>query len=240
MEELKFGSVNDKTRQRLIKRTIIALMLFVFMFILLFGFYNKSKNNDISYRENGQVDYTVDLSENEFFENNTLASNNQYISSLIDMINIKFKYNINMEQDFTNYSYKYRIEANTNVTDKTTKNNIYDFNSVLKEDEIVKAEGNKFAIDSSVAIDYKKYDTFIKKLVSTYNLDNANCKIAVKLYVDLLDKDNNVKNGTTMVVNIPLNVKTVNIDVENNAESDEAKIFIAGDIKTKMQGILWH
>ena len=229
MEELEFGSVNDKTRQRLVKRTIIAFMLFVFMFILLFCFYNKSKNKDISYRENGRVDYTVDLSENEFFENNTLASNNQYISSLIDTINIKFKYNIKMEQDFTNYSYRYRIEANTNVTDKTTKNNIYDFNTVLKEEEIVKAEENKFAIDSSVAIDYKKYDTLIKKLVSTYNLDNADCKIAVKLFVDLLDKDNNVKNGTTMVVNIPLNVKTVNIDVENNAESDEAKIFIAGD-----------
>lgn len=228
MEELDLNSMSTRTKKRIAKKVVIIFLLFIFMFLVLSIFYTKNRNDDVKYHENGNVDYTVNLSENEFFEDSTLPSNNQYIASIIDTINVNFKYSAKMEQDITNYSYKYRIEANTNVIEKTTKNNIYDFNTILKEEEVVKVNENKFAIDSSVAIDYKKYDSLIKKLVSTYNLDNADCKTTVKLYVDLLDENNNVKNGTTMAVNIPLNVKTVNIDVENNTDNNEEKIFILG------------
>ena len=49
--------------------------------------------------ENGNVDYNISLNKNEFFETATLPSSNQYIATLIDNIDISYKYNLQMKDN---------------------------------------------------------------------------------------------------------------------------------------------
>lgn len=225
---LGFNSMSSRGKKRTVKRLTTILIIFAVIIVLMIISFKSNKTNDIKYSENGNVDYTVNLSKNDFFEDESLPANNQYIASIIDSVNANFKYNFKIDNEFSDYSYKYRIEEETKVVDKTTKNDIYKFNDTVKEEETVNPENNEFSINSNITVDYKKYNSLIKKLVSTYNLDGVECSTAVKFYVDLLDENGNIKNTSTMGINIPLNVKTVNIEYENNIDESESKIFIAG------------
>ena len=219
-------SVDDKIEKRIIKRASIVLVIFIFIIFSISIFLTQNKTKSVKYYEKGNVDYNISLNKNEFFEEETLPANNQYISSIINTINVDFKYDLQMkEQDFNDYKYQYKIEAQTKIIEKTTQNNIYDFKDVIKEEK-GEPEKGKFALDENIAIDYKKYDLMAKKIITAYDLNNIECKTVVTLYVDLLDANDNVKNTSTIKVNIPLNAKTVNIDVENNIDNTEEKDFV--------------
>lgn len=222
------NTLNPRFKDRITKKITIVFLILIFLIFSIFIFLNKSRTQSVKYYENGTADYNVVLSQNDFFKNETLPANNQYISSIIDTINVNFQYNLQMKNMFSNYKYKYRIEQQTKVIEKTTRNDIYNFKDTIKDEEEIIPRDSKFAIDNNVSIDYKKYDSMIRKIVSTYDLSNVDCKTTVTFYVDLLDENNTVKDTSTMSVNIPLNVKTLNIDVENNIDSSEEKIFIEG------------
>lgn len=93
--------------QKIIKSFIVLIIIILFCFI----FITKHKTKSINYKEAGNVDYNISLSQNDFFESDTLPANNQYISSLINAININFKYNLQMNDMYSNYKYKFRIDA---------------------------------------------------------------------------------------------------------------------------------
>ena len=82
----------NQTKRR---NTVFALIcVIVIIFIISFSFfviYNKvNKDYEVTYTEVGNVDYDVFLQENNFFENNFLENDKQYISSLVDYIDTKF------------------------------------------------------------------------------------------------------------------------------------------------------
>lgn len=215
---------SDKIKDRIIKKSIIICVIFIFIIFSCFMFIINNKTKNIEYIECGNVDYNITLKQNDFFEKEILPSNNQYISALIDNINIDFDYNLKMKDMYSDYKYKYRIEANTKVIEKTTQNNIYEFKEDLKEEEINPSSDN-FKIENNVDIDYQQYDSIIKKLISTYELNNIECKTFVTLYVDIMDGNSNIKDTSKLSVIIPLNVKTANIELVNDIDSSEEKIF---------------
>lgn len=223
------GSISDRFKKRIIKKSIIIFIILVLIIVSTFIFLTKRQTKSIKYAESSNIDYNISLNKNDFFEDKVLPSSNQYISALIDTININYKYNLQMKDDFTNYKYKYRIEANTRIIEKSTQNDIYQAKDILKKEEIVNPENSKFNLNNNITLNYKKYDTFVKKIVSTYDLSNVDCKTIVTLYVDLLDENDNIKNTSSMNITIPLNVKTVNIETTNNIDSSEEKIFAGGE-----------
>lgn len=238
MNEKVKKKIKQKYKERIIQKSITIIVIFALIILLTFILLTKNKPNGIKFYENGKVDYTVSLAKNDFFENNTLTANNQYIASIIDSINLNFNYNLQMKENYKDYKYKYRIETQTRVIEKSTQNDIYNFKDVLKSEELVDPNSDKFAISSSVTIDYQKYNAMIKKIVSTFNLNNVECKTIATLYVDLLDKDEKVKNTAKIDVKIPLNVKTVNVDVENNLDGTEEKNFTENDNKFNLWTII--
>ena len=72
-------------------------LLLLIIFVILFSFfvnkafiYNSEKR--IKYYENGNIDYKVNLLENDFYDKPYLDKNMMYVSNLIKNINIDFKY----------------------------------------------------------------------------------------------------------------------------------------------------
>ncbi len=229
MEESRINDImNERFKKRIIKKSIIIFICLICIIISFYIFLTKRKTEGIKYYENGKVDYNISLNKNEFFDEEVLPANNQYIASLIDTININFKYNLQMKDNYDQYKYKYRIEAQTKIIEKTTQNDIYKFNDILKDEEEVNPNSSKFAINNNITVDYKKYNSIIKNMVSTYDLSNVDCKTIVTLYIDLVDNDGVVRSTSKMGINIPLNVKTANIEVENNIDNTEERTFVSG------------
>ena len=217
---------SSKFEKRIIKKFTRILVTFILIVFSIFLFLIENKTKNIKYQEYGNIDYNIELTDNEFFKEGTLPANNQYISSIINTINLDFKYKLQMKSDFNDYKYKYKIEAQTKIIEKSTQNDIYNIKEILKEEEIVKSEDNKDMLDSNIAINYRNYDTIVKKLINAYDLNNVDCKTIVTFYVDLVDENDEVKNTSTMKVNVPLNVKTVNVETENSIDNLEEKDFV--------------
>ena len=80
------------------KNEIILLTIIIVFSLLSLYFFAQSKNvkttNDISYQENGGVDYKVYLNDNDYYKEEYLDEGMQYISSIIDYILVDYKYSI--------------------------------------------------------------------------------------------------------------------------------------------------
>lgn len=222
------NSKSNRFRKRIIDKVIMILVILVLMISSFLIFLTKKQTKSIKYTEAGNVDYNISLNKNDFFESTTLPSSNQYIAELIDNIDISYKYNLQMKDNYSNYKYKYRIESQTKVVEKTTQNNIYDFSETLKSEETVKPDKSKFDLNTNITVNYAKYNEIVKKIISTYDLSNIESKTVITFYVDLLDEKDNIKNTSSMNVTIPLNVKTVNIETVNNIDNTEEKVFSGG------------
>ena len=72
---------------------IIAILVIILgVIVTIYGF-NDTTLRNISYNEEGsRVNYKVYLKENDYFSNKYLGEGETYIASLIDYINIKYKY----------------------------------------------------------------------------------------------------------------------------------------------------
>ena len=130
----KEKSTKGKFEKRSIKKAINILLIIALAIVCIFIFLTNNKSNDITYKESGKANYNISISKSEFFENEILESNNQYISSIINSVNINFKYNLNFDNSNINTKYRYKIESETKVTEKTTQNNLYDFKETLKDE----------------------------------------------------------------------------------------------------------
>lgn len=229
------GNSNDIMLKRI--KTIIAyiiMMIFIAIIIaiLIIGNIISQKEEKIKFQETSDIDYKVNLKENEFFEDNYLKKDNQYIASLIDNIEANFYYDIDFLNQKEKYQYTYRIDAEVKVSEKLTHKELYSSKEVIVPETSGDAN-DILKIDKKVNIDYNKYNDLIQKFVNTYELDNSESTVSINMYVDILDDivEKNKERPVSMLV-IPLTHKTVAVEViENvvkpaNTGEDNNSIFL--------------
>lgn len=206
-------------RKRIINIFIILIILLsitTVLFVVNAIKDNSNKEEVVTYTESSLVDYKVFLKENDFFEQNYLEQDKQYIASLIDYVIANFKYELNSSKNNENYNYTYKIVAETNVEDEGNKNSIYKITEELvKEKELVLKNCSKLAINEYIEIDYNKYNNIIKRFIGVYGLDDINSTLTINMYVsvDGITKNENIPVASLV---IPLTTKTVAIDIESN------------------------
>ena len=152
----------------------------------------------------------------------------QYITDLIDNIDINFNYKVNTNHE-SKYDYKYNIKADIVVTDRN------DLNKVLyKDSEVLKNEVNvtDFKADSinlleNIKIDYGKYNRLVNSFKSKYTL-SASSNLIITMHVDTLVKNGNVDkdivDSDDLIVTIPLSEQTININKDYNTEGRSGSI----------------
>ena len=127
------------------------ITIFSISLVSLLIYFEKNKNYYVNYNENGVINYKVFLKENDFFNNNYLEENNQYIASLIEYITAEFKYKLSMDEENVNYKYSYRIDAIVDVKEKGTQNPLYNFNETILESSEKESNSNeKVSIEENV------------------------------------------------------------------------------------------
>ena len=216
----------ESTLQRRRKKSVQeyfvkAIILFVLIIITLSISIRNNNKSSICYKENSNVDYKVYLKENEFYDKNYSQKDNQYIASLIDYIVADFCYDLEIYESDIKYDYKYRLEAEVNVEEKTTNKSIYNFEDILvAEKKFTGKEDKTIRIRENVNIDYNKYNDLIKKFVTVYDLDEAIATLTVKMCINIEGIDGNFQRDEAdeylVSLDIPLTTKTVGIDLNTN------------------------
>lgn len=220
MEKNQFNEifVSQTERQKKIKMYICILIFLVafscFFLILYVKLTNDSYGN---YNEKSDLDYKVYLNDNEFFNKSYLASDNQYIASLIEKIEANFKYSLDVSENMSEYKYSYGIKANVSVKDKETENSLYDFTEdLVRESVYTQNDNSDVDIKKSIDIDYNKYNNLIKKFVDAYDLDDSINTLDIVMYVRVFGKYEDLetaKKKDVVSLSIPLTTKTVAIDM---------------------------
>ncbi len=218
-------------RKRHIRRQVTkGIILAIAIIILIIVCVKKNETATVCYKENSNVDYKVYLKENEFYDSDYAEKDNQYIASLIDYITANFDYELAIFEKDIEYDYKYRIEAEVNVAEKSTDKSIYNFKEELVAEKSFSHDSNSNAkISEQIKIDYNKYNDIIKKFVSVYDLDNAESTLTINMLIKLNGKADNFtrdENDEYIVsLEIPLTTKTVAINLTSNLVGCEDELI---------------
>lgn len=219
-----------KRRNTIISFICVIVVISILSFALFVIYTKNNKDNFVTYDEKSDIDYNVYLRENEFFENNYLGSNKQYIASLIDYIKADFEYNLAFDSDNVEYKYEYRIEANVNVYDKETNNVLYNKSEELLAQEEFTTNEREANISKSVNIDYNHFNDLINRFVTLYGLDDVESVLTIDMYINTIgsceDFEENEENESVMSLSIPLTTQTVAIEISNDLIDTENNVML--------------
>ena len=209
-----------KRRSKVLAYIYVIIIVFALMCASFIMYTNFNKAQYVQYDEGSDIKYHVYYKDNEFFDEEYLSSNKQYIASLIENIKANFNYKIALDKENVDYKYNYRIEANVIVRDKDTKNLFYDKSEELLETISKETSNSEVSIDETLTIDYNSYNNKIKRLVSVYDLENSESFLNVNMYVNILgtceDFEDNQEKEKVITLSIPLTEETMAIDFVDN------------------------
>ena len=228
----------NQTRRRNTVFAFICVIIVVFVLALSFFmiYAQRNKAQYVSYDETSNINYKVLYNENEFFDENYLSADREYIASLINSINADFNYKISLEDKDVEYKYTYRIEANVTVKDKDSKNLFYDKTEVLLKEQEETTTLKEVNINENIVIDYNQYNDIIKRFVSVYDLENAESTLNINMYVSVIgsceDFIENQEKERVITLSIPLTEDTMAIDFVDNIVNSSNNVMQCNSVHT--------
>ena len=211
---------------------VVAAIIIIIGLLLVYTYYTLSKGKEIEYRENSNIDYSVCLKDNQFYDNKCVSKGNQYVASLIDYIPANFNYRLDFLNSGVEYVYNYSIIAEFNVLDNENDKVLYTKEEVLYVSDDKTSNGG-ININYNLNIDYNKYNNLLNNFISVYDLNQTKNTLKVSMDVNVKNKDNQnidfsqVNASKATSITIPLTTKTVNIDISGTTlNTDNDKIVI--------------
>ena len=202
-----------KHKIKLLIRTIFFILIALFLIVT---YLKLTRKHFIEFKETSNLKYQVNLLENEFYETDYLDKDVNVIASLIKNIDVEFKYNFELSEDFE-YEYNYRILAETEVKEKTKTNLIYDTKKELLNKADLVGNNNKLEIVENLTIDYNDYNNQIDKLLEIYELKNTSSELLINFYINITNKSTGEQiniEEKVMSLQIPLISKTVELSMD--------------------------
>ena len=193
------------------KKEIIIFIAIVIFAVLTGYFYKESKTlkstGEIGYEEKSSIDYKVYLKDKKYYNKDYLDEGMQYISSIIDYIEINYNYNVKFDQK-SNYKINKKVLADVKIVDSDKSDKlIYSKQDVIKDETVNSDEIN---LKDTIKVDYKKYNGLTNEFKTSYAI-SANCNLVVTYYVYYENEYGDIKQNRALTVTIPLSQQMVNI-----------------------------
>ena len=210
----------NKNSKSLIKKSVFYFILFLIFFelglYLIFNSFDIGRNENVSYTEEGNVDYSVCLNKNEFYESQCLNKNMSYVAGLIDNIPINFSYNFSFNDDKVIDNLEYEIIGKLVIYSNDTSTSYYEKEYVLKNktSEGVIKQSDYYSFSDNVDIDYGYYNEIATKFKSQYGVDASSY---LEVYLNVY-KDSSLKNNISpskISINIPLSQRSIEIKINS-------------------------
>ena len=215
---------------------IVALIVFIGLTVFLFvSALNPTVKDSLSYKETGDTDYFVYLKPNNYFKEEVLPKNMQYIASLIDHINLKFDYTFNTTKKF-NYEYKYYVTAKVIATDRNDSSKVIFENEEILLNEITERihGSNSFVVNPVLNIDYNRYNDIMNSFKTDYGLlmdSNLVITLHINLSGEFGKESHTFSTEQTQQVVIPLSEQTLNITFSSKKIDNTDKILVYSENK---------
>ncbi len=218
-----------KKRQKWIFIQIIAIFILAAVALTMaILFSSLSKTYYARYTESGSADYIVNLKNNEFYEDNSLAGGQGYVSEIINSIDASFKYSMLIDASGVTYDYLSYIDARVEITDKKTDKVLYSPTYMLKPEKKGTSKDG-VSISESQNVDYQAYNAIAEKFIDTYKLGNVESRLVITMHVKVNGSSKEFTGKTyneysTSVIT-PLCERTVAIETSASAPNGETNLL---------------
>jgi len=217
----------NKRKKYKIKLLVKSMIFIIISLILIFTYFKLNQDYYIKYSEKSEIDYKINLKENDFYKESYIEEGTNIVASLIKNLETQFKYNLNLEEEQT-YTYTYKILAEIEVKEKSKSNPIYQLEEELIRKDIEESKEKRLEIEEKLSINYDEYNDKISQFISFYELDNITSTLTLNMYLDVVNKYNGEKinkNNKVMALEIPLTTKTVDISMDARGTEDVGEIL---------------
>ncbi len=198
-------------KSRLSKRIVFFVITLIFFVISLLSY--KNLKTTANYKENSNAYYRVCLNENDYYTDECLGEDLEYLSEITNKINVTFNYNA-VFQEKTKKEYKYYVNSKLLIqTVNEPSKVLLEKDKSLTQVKTYNLDGNVATFVEDVDINFKEFNEYAKKYKNDYSLLSVS-DLIVSLYVGD-GKDYFEVSSVT----IPLTKVTYNIlkyEVKNN------------------------
>ncbi len=232
--------------RRLLYYSASFLCLFFFSFYFIVNSFDLVHEEKVTFKETGNIDYSVCLNKNDTFETECLGKNSSYnyVASLINNISIKFNYTFGGNKLYLEKPLKYKIVGKLIIKNKENSYIYSEKEYVLKNissDNIITI-GSYYSIDDSISIDYSYYNNIANQFKSEYGVDIDSYLDVSFIVYNEVDAKYNIPNSSNLNIKIPLSLKSIKFEVSelnNNLEQTIIKEYLSiSDYVALIFGIL--
>ena len=194
-----------------------GILLFSFIdFYMYKGGYFEQKKTTLSYKYDNDIDYKVYLKKNDFFDRKYLGKNETYITSLIDHINVDYKYNIMYDNKVTG-DVKYYISATIESKKNNSEAKYWSKDYRITDEKTGKINDSRsFTILENVDIDYNKYNSILNSFKKSVGLSSSSGYLKVFLNVESNIKGNGIESpvNSKLLLKLPLSEMTIEASID--------------------------
>ncbi|MEI3499585.1 MAG: DUF5305 family protein [Bacilli bacterium] len=211
---------------------IIILVIFSQGIIMILKGITKDKTNKTiySYDINQDVNYNIDIYNNNLFETENLGMDQTYVSNIVKSINTNFKYKYKNNKKIP-LNYEYSITATINgeytLPDEDEKSQLWTKKYNLIDTVKKETTNNSFQIDENIKIDYPKYNEVVDKFKNEIKLPiTAYLSVYFEVKVSGVVDHKSVGDKQNIKLKIPLNQQAFKIskDYNKNVEKEIKKL----------------
>lgn len=191
--------------RRIMTKVAMSLTMFVIACILL-GKAVKTDEVKVTYNELSNVSYRVCLTKNQYYKEECVEPEMEYLSTITKNIPITFNYSANYSS-IVKYNYSYYVTATLKIYNPDTEEKVlYKSSDKLTNKKKISNSSNTLAFSENVNVDFEKYNNYVNEYKSKYSL-STDSTLEVSLYLEDEDKVSKKVSGVT----IPLSSQTFGI-----------------------------
>ncbi len=226
---------NERTPKKRVYLTfnvLFALNIVLFIFtlsqaLILLMLALTVKQDSISYKEKGNVDYKVYLNANDFYDSDYLDKDMVYVSGLINNVNAVFNYDFHSSLK-NNIKYSYEVIGEIVIYDSSKENVFFRKEYVLSnlKEEAIK-DAQDFSIDKNIVIDYGYYNSLANRFRKNYGVSSkSDFIVKFKLKYNNDEEVMKISESKEMSLTIPLSLNEVNITTDNSKVGEQEKTIL--------------
>lgn len=220
LETISAKSNHTKVEIKLVIYTILFIICLITTVVFTFKPPVKKVVDSMTYNSQGELTYSVCLKENEFISQSCFSENRSFVTSLIDVVNLKLNYNLN-SSNMADYKYKYSVKALVSANEKgDTSKIVYSEEETLLEEMLEENDINNITLAKDIAVDYQKYNNLITNFKKDYVLA-LDSKVTITATISVIGKrssiDEEIVENKSSSITIPLGEQTATVS-DNNAD----------------------
>ena len=218
MNNPKFKKMYISFQTRVVLLVLGILVLFGFACYIIVSTLQSNVIQKVGFVENSTAHYDVCISSNSPYDTNCLKEGKTYDASSASKIHVDFHYEALFDKKL-NYNMSYYVVITNRIFDQIDKSKVsYEDEDVVVHKTSIPVD-NPGMIDSSVEVDYQKYNRFVQEYKRKY-ASNVDSSLDVALFID-----DGKQTRSVAKVQIPLGKDSFQVSKE--IVVDEKQVYVS-------------